>query len=311
VTLLQLTYLLALDKHRHFRLAAESCYVTQPTLSTQIQNLEAELGVTLFDRHTHPIEPTRIGRKVIAQARMVVAETERIQQLVQEAAGEMEGELRVGILPTLAPYLLPLIIAPFARQYPGVALMFEELPANEIAAHIRRDLLDAGLVATDAAGHGVVEVPLFDEPLVGYVAPGHRLFEATQIEPEDLHSDDLWLMSEGHCFREQTLALLGGTAPAASEQNVVEFASGNLETLQRLVDRGHGMTLLPLLAVQVEGSHAPVSVRPFREPAPCRTVRLIHAETLVKRRPIQALANEIVAAVAPILPAGAVRYDAA
>ena len=309
MTLLQLTYLLALDKHRHFRLAAESCFVTQPTLSTQIQNLEAELGVTLFDREAHPVKPTRIGRRVIEQARAVLAETERLEQLVQEAAGEMTGELRVGILPTLAPYLLPLVIAPFARCYPGVALTFEELPAPAIADHIRRDLLDAGLVATDAVGRGIAEVPLFEEPLVGYVAPDHRLYDRATIRPADLHRDDLWLMSEGHCFRDQTLALLQGQAPGASEQNVVEFASGNLETLQRLVDRGHGMTLLPLLAVQVEGSHAPESVRPFAPPSPVRTVRLLHAQPLVKRRPVEALAAEIAAAVAPILPEGAVLYD--
>ena len=309
MTLLQFTYLLALDKHRHFRRAAESCFVTQPTLSTQVQKLEEELGVILFDRTAHPIMPTRIGRQVIAQARVVMAEAEHLEQLVQEAAGEMEGELRVGVLSTLAPYLLPLVIARFAHHYPGVALVFEERPAGEIAEHIRRDLLDAGLVATAVAERGIAEVPLFEEPLVGYVAPGHRLYRRKTIRPEDLHGDDLWLMSPGHCFRDQTLDLLRGSAPGASEQNVVEFASGNLETLQRLVDRGHGMTLLPLLAVQVEGSHAPESVRPFRSPMPSRTVRLIHAETLVKRRPIEALAAEIVAAVAPILPAGSILYD--
>ncbi|MEP0547696.1 MAG: LysR substrate-binding domain-containing protein [Rhodothermales bacterium] len=313
MTLLQLTYLLALDKHRHFRRAAESCFVTQPTLSTQIQKFEEELGVVLFDRTAHPIMPTRIGRQVVAQARSVVAEAERLEQLVQEAAGEMEGELRVGILSTLAPYLLPLVIAPFSRRYPGVALVFEELPADRIAAHIRRDLLDAGLVATAVTERGIAEVPLFEEPLVGYVAPGHRLYQRKTLRTEDLHRDDLWLMSPGNCFRDQTLELLRGSAqaepPDAAEQNVVEFASGNLETLQRLVDRGHGMTLLPLLAVQVEGSHAPESVRPFQSPAPSRTVRLVHAETLVKRRPIEALAAEIVEAVAPILPEGSILYE--
>ncbi len=311
MTLLQLYYLLALDKHRHFRVAAEHCHVTQPTLSTQMQKLEEELGVLLFDRTVHPVEPTRIGRQVIAQARQVLAEAERLGQLVQEAAGEMEGELRVGILSTLAPYLLPLLIAPFAQRYPGVALIFEEHPAEQIAALIRRDLLDAGLVATTVTESGIAEVALFKEPFVGYVAPGHRLYGQKTLRPEDLHRDDLWLMSAGHCFRTQTLDLLRGAAPGISEQNVVEFESGNLETLQRLVDRGHGMTLLPLLAVQVEGSHAPESVRPFRNPSPGRTVRLIHARTLVKRRPIEALAGEIVAAVRPILPADAILYSGA
>lgn len=311
MTLLQLSYLLALDKHRHFRIAAEHCHVTQPTLSTQLQKLEEELGVLLFDRSVHPIEPTRIGRQVVAQARHVVAEAERLGQLVQEAAGEMEGELRVGILSTLAPYLLPLIIAPFSRRFPGISLVFEEHPAEHIAALIRRDLLDAGLVATSVPGGGIAEVPLFEEPFVGYVAPGHRLYRQHEIKPRDLHRDDLWLMSPGHCFRSQTLALLQGETLTTTGQNVVEFESGNLETLQRLVDRGHGMTLLPLLAVQVEGSHAPESVRTFASPPPSRRVRLIHARSLVKRRPIEALAAEIVTAVRPILPAEALLYGIA
>ncbi len=309
MTLIQLSYLLALDKHRHFRLAAESLHVTQPTLSTQVQKLEEELDVMLFDRGSHPILPTRIGREVIAQARVVVAEAERLGQLVQAAAGEMEGELRVGILSTLAPYLLPIVLTPFARRYPGVALIFEELAADQIAAHIQRDLLDAGLVATEVTEAGISEVPLFEEPLVGYVAPGHRLYDQEGIRPEDLHRNDLWLLSPGHCFRDQTLTLLQGEPPSASEQNVVEFESGNLETLQRLVDRGHGMTLLPLLAVQVAGSHAPESVRPFHHPSPSRVVRLIHAQSLVKRRPIEALAAEIVHAVGPILPAASLLYE--
>lgn len=310
MTLLQLTYAVALDRHGHFGRAAEACHVTQPALSAGLQKLEAELGVVLFDRAAHPIEPTEVGRAVVAQARHVLAEAERLEDLVSEATGELAGELRVGILSTLAPYLIPLVIGPFAERYPGVELVFEELVAETIATHIRRDLLDAGLVATPPTTRGIEEVALFEEPLVGYVAPSHRLYGQTEIAVEDLSPDDVWLMREGHCFRDRALALLerGEGHPDAK---AVQFESGNLETLQRIVDRGFGMTLLPWLAVQGQGSHAPASVRPFRAPAPSRTVRLVYAATLVRRQLVRAFAAEVARAAAADLPPGAVLYTPA
>jgi LysR family hydrogen peroxide-inducible transcriptional activator len=308
VTLLQLTYAVALDRHGHFGRAAEACHVTQPALSAGLQKLEAELGVVLFDRAAHPIEPTEVGRAVVAQARQVLAEAERLEDLVSEATGELAGELRVGILSTLAPYLIPLVIGPFARRYPGVELVFEELVAETISDHVRRDLLDAGLVATPPTVRGVEEVPLFEEPLVGYVAPGHRLYDQDAIGVEDLSPDDVWVMREGHCFRDQALDLLARGAAGRPDAKAVQFESGNLETLQRIVDRGFGMTLLPWLAVQGQGSHAPASVRPFRTPAPSRTVRLVYAATLVRRQLVRAFAAEVARAAAADLPEGAVLY---
>ena len=302
MTLLQLTYILALDRHRHFRLAAESCYVTQPSLSMQVQKLEEELGVMLFDRNVRPIAPTKVGKQVIAQARVVMADVERLEQITQEATGEMAGELRVGILSTISPYLLPLVIARFSGLYPNVALIFEEMLAAQIIEQIKRDLLDVGLVATSTSSRGIIEEPLFEEPFVGYVSQGHRLYSQETIQVTDLHLDDLWLMSEGHCFREQTLRLLQGTAPGQADQKAVQFESGNLETLQRLVDRGYGMTLLPWLAVQGEGSHAPESVRPFKDPVPTRTIRVVYAEILVKKHLVKAFSSAVRKAVTLVLP---------
>ena len=309
MTLLQLTYAVALDRHGHFGRAAEACHVTQPALSAGLQKLEAELGVVLFDRAAHPIEPTEVGRAVVAQARQVLAEAERLEDLVSEATGELAGELRVGILSTLAPYLIPLVIGQFARRYPGVELVFEELVAETISDHVRRDLLDAGLVATPPPVRGVEEVPLFEEPLVGYVAPGHRLYDQDAIGVEDLSPDDVWVMREGHCFRDQALALLARGA-GRPDAKAVQFESGNLETLQRIVDRGFGMTLLPWLAVQGRGSHEPASVRPFRAPPPSRPVRLVYATTLVRRQLVRAFAAEVARAAAADLPEGAVLHAA-
>ncbi len=237
----------------------------------------------------------------------MLAEAQRLEDLVGEATGEL-AELRIGILSTLAPYLIPLTIAPFARRYPGVELVFEELVADEIIEHVRRDLLDAGIVATAPPGRGIVEVPLFEEPLVGYVARGHRLMGRAEIGVEDLSPDEVWTMSKGHCYRDQVLALVSRGDTPRADARAVQFESGNLETLQRIVDRGHGMTLMPWLAVQGQGSHAPESVLPFRAPAPSRTVRLVYATTLVRRHLVRAFAAETARAVASELPLGAILH---
>lgn len=302
MTLLQLEYIIALDKYRHFRRAAESCHVTQPSLSAQVQKLEEELGVLLFDRSARPIAPTELGRQIIAHARLVIGEVERLRALVQEATGEMAGELRVGILSTVAPYLLPIVIASFSKRYPNVMLIFKEMPAEDIVEAIRRDVLDVGLVATDVATTDMVEVPLFVEPLVGYVSRDHPLFERSSIRVEDLDPGDLWVMSRGHCFRDLVVDLLTKRPPSVGTPGGIRFESGNLETLQRLVDRGQGMTLLPWLAVTGEGSHAPESVRYFEGNAPSRTLRIIYGRVLAKRHLVRALMSEIVAAVRPFLP---------
>ncbi len=302
MTLIQLQYVLALDRHRHFRLAAEASHVTQPSLSMQIQKLEEELGGLLFDRNARPVTPTALGRQVIQQARIVVAEAERLRRIGQEVTGELSGALRIGILSTVSPYLLPRVIAPFSSRYPKVALIIEEMHAGRIVERIRGDLLDVGVTATPPPERGIEEVRLFREPLVGYVAPTHRLYGKARIRPEDLHRDDVWLMSHGHCFRDLALPLLQKEALPPTALRAVQFESGNLETLQRLVDRGYGMTLLPWLAVQGEGSHAPESVRPFHDPVPTRTLRLIYADFLVKKLLVQAFAEVVRAAVRPVIP---------
>lgn len=300
MTLSQLEYLVALDTYRHFQRAAEACHVSQPSLSAQIQKLEEELGVILFDRGARPIVPTPLAEQIIAHARIVLAEVARLEAIVQEATGEMAGELRLGILSTIAPYLLPIIVQEFTRHFPNVSLKFDELRFDEIIESIRRDTLDAGLVASPYAAPDIIEKPLFEEPLVGYVAVGHRLYDRERIRADDLDLADLWLMSRGHCFREQVLRLFPPTR--RQESLSTSFESGNLETLQRLVDRGKGMTLLPLLAVSGEGSHSPQSVRHFEDPPPTRTVRMVYSRISLKKHLIRVLTKTVVTAVEPHLP---------
>lgn len=305
-TLMQLTYLVALDKHRHFGRAAAACHVTQPTLSMQIQKLEEDLGVILFDRTARPVAPTKTGGEVIAQARVVLAEAERLTAMVQEMTGEMKGELRVGIISTLAPYLLPLVIEPFSRRYPGVELIFEELLAERIVDFVKRDLLDAGLIATPAAESGIVDVPLFREPLVAYVSPHHELYDRERIRVEDLHIDQVWLMRKGHSFRDEVVNTLRHGNSDGAAGKAVQFESDNLETLQRLVDNGYGVTLLPWLAVQGHGSFAPEQVREFEGEPPARTVRLVYAKVLARRNLVEAFSDEVLSTAARVLPEGSI-----
>ena len=300
MTLTQLIYAVAVDTHRHFGRAAEACHVAQPTLSMQLQKLEDELGVQLFDRSRHPVLPTDLGARVLDQARVVLGEAERIPALIQEAAGTIAGTLHLGIIPTLAPYVLPLVTAPFAAQYPEVEVVVREMTTQHILDHLATDRLDAGLIATAEARSGLTTQPLFTEPFVAYVGQEHRLAQTKRLVPRDVGVDDLWLLQEGHCFRDQVLQVCGTDADAG-RANPVRFESGNLETLRILVDRSGGMTLLPYLATLFLSEREEERVRHFELPAPHRTVRVAYGRAYLKRPLIEAYAETIRKTILPIL----------
>ena len=290
MNLAQLSYVVALDEHRHFSRAAEACGVTQPTLSTQLGKLESELGVEIFDRSRRPVSPTDLGRQIVDQARRVLREVGRFEEMILEARGVVAGELRIGVLPTLAPYLLPRLVADLSRDYPGISLNVEELVTERILESLEADRLDVGLVATSEEEGGWVERELFVEPFVGYMAPGHRLLERERLRREDLKVEDLWILHEGHCFRDQVLELCEDLDGEADRGRSVTFRSGNLETLKRMVDGSGGMTLLPGLAVDSLDDSERERVRRFVDPAPARTVRVVRGKTYLKRSLIEAFA---------------------
>jgi LysR family hydrogen peroxide-inducible transcriptional activator len=290
MTLAQLSYIVALDSYRHFARAAQHCHVTQPTLSMQVQKLERELGVELFDRSKHPVEPTDLGRQIIEQARVILGESARMREIIAEAGEEVAGELRIGILPTLAPYLLPRFVLELVRRYPRISLQIEELQTHQILSALRADHLDAALVATPTTVPGLIERPLFEEPFVAYISTGHRLHARQRIRSEDLTLEDLWLLNEGHCFRDQVLALCGERAKSPRR---IEFESGNLETLKRLVETNGGLTLLPYLATADLTEEERKRIRPFHAPTPTRLIRLIQRKTYLKRSLIEAFVTEL------------------
>ncbi|MGE5499416.1 MAG: LysR family transcriptional regulator, partial [Syntrophothermus sp.] len=201
ISIVQLSYIVAVDNYRHFATAAQSCYVTQPTLSMQIQKLEDELGILIFDRSKVPVTPTDIGKAVIEQARKILQETSRIQDIINIHSKEISGIFRVGVIPSVAPYLLPKFLESFLKKYPAVQLVIDEIQTHQILEKLRKEEIDLGLMATPLYQTDLIEKPLFYEPFVAYVGNGHRLFNKKKIKVDDLSSSDLLLLKEGHCFR--------------------------------------------------------------------------------------------------------------
>jgi len=311
LTLTQLAYVVAVDTHRHFGRAAAACHVTQPTLSMQLGKLERALGATLFDRTRAPVVPTELGAQVAAQARVVLREAARLVELGQGADGDVAGELRLGVIPTLAPYLLPRVLDELARRHPRLELVVEERLTDDVLDGLRHDALDVALLASPAVSAPELEErALFHEPFVGYVGTAHRLAGHDTLAAADLSLDDLWLLAEGHCLRSEAVRLCGqreargarGAAPARPGRT--RFESGNLETLKRLVERGQGMTLLPALAAaELPTAAQRRLVRPFREPVPARTVRLVRRRVAGRAHVADALASAVRAVLPPSCPA--------
>lgn len=212
-TLTQLAYAVAIDTHKHFGRAAEACNVTQPTLSIQVGKLEASLGVVLFDRTRSPVLTTDIGKVLIEQARIILLEGARLADIRDQLRGSVVGELRVGIIPTLAPSILPRVIPALSKHYPDLRLTVLEEKTNDVVERLNNDSIDVGILGSDVtgtgvnAGAGMMEIPLFDEPFVGFISDSHRLFARSEIRARDLSLDDLWLLGEGHCFRAQAISL--------------------------------------------------------------------------------------------------------
>lgn len=307
MTLTQLSYIVAVAEHRSFNLAASHCGVTQPTLSIQIRKLEEELGVQIFDRSRHPVEPTDIGHLMIDQARVVLRESERLRGLVDEVGGEVRGELRIGVIPTLAPYLLPRLLGDLSLRHPALTLVVEEVVTERVIDLLKTDRIDAGLLATPVDERGLVERPLFEEPFVGYLSEDHELFCEPALSADALDAADIWLLREGHCFRDQVLVLCREASPADGAPRPYRFESGNLETLKRLVESKGGMTLLPALAVTDLRPEERVRLRPFTSPSPFRQIRLVQGQGYLKRHLIEAFVDSVLDALpgdCRLVPAG-------
>ena len=291
MTITQLKYVLAVAEHQNFTKAAEKCFVTQPTLSMQIQKLEDQLSVQIFDRSKKPIELTEVGRKIVNQAKNIVNEADRITDIVDQQKGFIGGEFKLGIIPTVMPTLLPMFLKSFIERYPKIKLKIEELNTEEIIERIKDGHLDAAIAATPLKNEHIKERVLFYEPFVGYIPSNHRLTSKKTLEVSDLDINDMLLLEDGHCFRDGVLNLC--QAQKTTDHNEFQLESGSFEMLVKLTNEGMGMTLLPYLHTLDLKEKEQDYLHHFSEPSPAREVSLIYHKSELKIQIIDALHNII------------------
>lgn len=291
MTITQLYYVLAVAEHQNFTKAAEKCFVTQPTLSMQIQKLEDQLDVQIFDRSKKPIELTEVGKKIVNQARNIVNESYRIQDIVDQQKGYIGGEFKLGIIPTIMPTLLPMFLKTFIKKHPKVKLKIEELTTEEIIARIKEGHLDAAIAATPLEDENIKERVLYFEPFVGYIPKNHKLHSKQKIDSSDLEIDDMLLLEDGHCFRDGVINLC--KAFKNHNDDKFQLESGSIETLIKLSNEGLGMTLLPYLHTLDIREKEKESLRHFNDPSPAREVSIIYHKSELKMQIIEALQDTI------------------
>jgi LysR family hydrogen peroxide-inducible transcriptional activator len=295
-----LHYALALERKRSFSRAAEDCGVAQPTLSAQIRKLEDELGVELFERDGRTIRITPVGELILEQARTALDATKRIEELALTRADPMVGPLRMGVIPTLAPYLLPSVLPELHAHLPSAPLVVIEDMTHRLLEALHSGRLDAALVATDHVAEGYTEIALFEEPFSLAFPTGNALAKQTHIRVEKLDPSSLILLADGHCLSDQARAFCGQTRNRHLHS---DLSATSLETVMNLVDAGLGMTIVPELArLQLDGRFANVVFRPLAGPGSTRSVRMIHRAFVPRRSAIARLAQTI-ARAAPLGPA--------
>jgi LysR family hydrogen peroxide-inducible transcriptional activator len=292
----QLEYIIAVDTYRHFVKAAEKCYITQATLSMMIKKLEEELDLVIFDRSKKPVVPTQLGKKIIAQAKIIVQESQKLKEIVSAEHDSLSGELHIGIIPTLAPYLLPLFLNSFLKKHPLIKLNISELSTDEIIHKLKQNDLDAGILATPLNDSSLKEELLFYEEFIVYASSKEKLLNKKYLLAQDIDVNRLWLLQEGHCLRSQIINLceLKKKDDATQQFN---FASGSIETLKRIVETNEGITILPKLALRDMNAKQKNNIRHFKTPAPVREIGLVTYRYFVKEKLIEAIKKEILLSI--------------
>lgn len=295
MTLVQLEYIVAVDTYRSFVNAAEKCFVTQPTLSMQIQKLEEFLNVKIFDRSKQPVIPTEIGSQIINQARLVLQENKKIKEIISSQEQDIVGELRIGIIPTIAPYLLPKVIAGILEKYPGLKLLIWEYTTEDIINNLKTGVIDCGILATPLVDGNIAEIPLYYETFVSYISKNSKLFKKKALDADDLEDENIWLLNEGHCMRTQVLNICRNTKNNRLQS--LTYNTGSVETLIRMVDVNDGATLLPELALADLSAKQLNKVRYFKTPEPVREISLVTHKNFIKKRMLNVLKEEILAII--------------
>ena len=292
VTLTQLEYIVAVDTHRHFATAANHCFITQPTLSMQIKKLEEFLDVTIFDRSKQPIIPTDVGVSIIEQARVVLGESKKIDEIVKNYRSKVEGSLKIGIIPTLAPFLLPMFIGDYIRAYPDVKVEVEEMVSDDIVKALKKDQLDVGVFVTPLRDDKIQEQPLFFEEMMIYAHKDHEILKKEVVDVKDIATSEIWMLGDGHCFRDQVINLCE-MRNIQHQELPFEFESNSLETLMKIIDKEGGFTLIPELATQYMSAEKLKQVRSFTNLHPLREVSLVYSRHYSKNKLLNLLGDHI------------------
>ncbi len=279
MTIQQLEYILAVDRFRHFGNAAEHCMVTQPTLSAMVQKLEEELGAKIFDRSTQPIQPTSIGFKIIEQARAVLEHASKVKDIVQEEGHSIKGVFRLAILPTIAPYLLPRFFPKLMEDYPDLDIRVTEMKTQDVLVALAAGKVDAAILATVVTDKSLQAETLFYEQFLGYVARKEPIFKNEMIRSTDISGERLWLLDEGHCFRDQ---LMRFCQLETVKLHQAAYHLGSMETFMRIVEGGKGITFIPELASYQLSQEQKELVRPFAIPRPTREISIVTKTDFVR-----------------------------
>ena len=290
MTLQQLEYILAVNQFRHFAKAAEYCRVTQPTLSAMIQKLEEELDTRIFDRSQQPVCPTPVGIHIIEQAQNILVQANRIKNIIEEEKHSLTGTFKLGILPTVAPYLLPRFFPQLMKKYPDLDIRVVEMKTNDIKKALQTGEIDAGIVASLAGMEELQQTPLFYEQFFAYVSREDALFNNEVIRTSDLNGEQLWLLDEGHCFRDQLVRFCQMKSARASQ---LAYHLGSMETFMRMVESGKGVTFIPELALLQLGDAQKELVRSFAIPCPTRQVVLLTNKNFIRHTLLEVLVKEI------------------
>lgn len=290
MTIKQLQYIVALDTHRHFVRAAESCFVSQPTLTLQVKKLEEQVGLIIFDRSSQPLTPTPMGSKFIARARRILREIEQLKELVNHDRNLIEGTFKVGIIPSLSQYLLPLFLEVFTEAHPKAKLIIKELHSATIIKSLKNNTLHIGIMATPTKESQLREIPLYYEPFLVYAHPKSPLLQHQRIAANDLKAEGLWLLDSAHCFRNQTLNICQKAADLPKDKSI-SFENVSIGTLKKLIRNMYGYTLIPELAYDAHTDQE--LVRRFSEPEPAREISLVVHNSFTKERLLTSLQQAI------------------
>lgn len=289
----QLEYIIAVDNHRHFAKAAEASFVTQPTLSMMIQKLEDELGVKIFDRSQLPVQPTVIGVQIINQARVIVSQVKQVKEIIQEEKGIVQGVFKLGIIPTIAPYLLPKLMKIHDEKGYDIVLVIEETTTGQIIEKLLNGALDGAILATPLKNDKISEHPIYYERFYAYVSPRETsLYAKKELEEDDLNINRLWLLEEVHCFRGQILRICN-MRKRKSSHSLFSYEAGSINTLINIVDNNSGLTIIPEMAIDELNDLQKKNVRPLKGISPVREVSLVTRKEFLRERVLDIIISEI------------------